>query len=257
MQIKQIKQGDIFQLGDHRIACGRAEDKELVKKLIGKEKIRLICCDPPYGCAFVENKDWLGLKGIESKHFKKFSKIQGDNLQTEEEYAQFTKSWLESVIPYLQEKNAFYIFNSDLMICALKKGVQDAGGHNSQMIIWVKNNVVLGRKDYNPMHELIQYGWFGSHKFERSKAKSVIFCPKPAKSTIHPTMKPPALLRKLILNSTKINEIVYDGFLGSSSCIISCQQIGRRCFGIEVSEDYVRKSIQRWELLTRQKAKKI
>jgi len=253
----QVKQNDVFQLGDHKIACGRAEDKELVKRLIGKEKIRLICGDPPYGCAFVENKNWLGLKGAESKYFKKFSKIEGDHLQTEEEYSQFTKSWLEPIIPYLQEKNAFYIFNSDLMMCALKKGIQEAGGHNSQMIIWIKNNIVLGRKDYNPMHELIQYGWFGAHKFERSKAKSVIFYPRPAKSKIHPTMKPPGLLRKLILNSTKINEVVYDPFLGSSSTIIACEQIKRRCFGIEVSENYVGKSIQRWEKMTNLKAKKL
>ena len=76
----QIKQNNIFQLGDHKIACGRAEDEDLVKRLIGEDKIRLICCDPPYGCAFVENKDWLGLRGVESKHFKSFQKIQGDFL---------------------------------------------------------------------------------------------------------------------------------------------------------------------------------
>ena len=50
--------------------------------------------------------------------------------------------------------------------------------------------MVLGRKDYNPQHELIAYGWYGSHRFERSTAKSVIFCPKPTKAKLHPTMKP-------------------------------------------------------------------
>jgi len=120
-----------------------------------------------------------------------------------------------------------------------------------------KNHIVLGRKDYNPQHELIQYGWFGSHKFERSKAKSVIFYPKPNKSSIHPTMKPPGLLRKLILNSTKINEMIYDPFLGSASTLISCEQIKRRCFGIEISEHYIEQSIKRWEKLTNLKAKKL
>lgn len=253
----QVKQGDIFQLGDHRIACGKAEDKDLVKRLIGEEKIRLICCDPPYGCAFVENKDWLGLRGTESKSFKKFSKIEGDHLQSEEEYSSFTEKWLSISVPYLQQKNAFYVFNSDIMICALRKGIEKSRGHCSQMIIWIKNSIVLGRKDYNPQHELIQYGWFGSHRFERSKAKSVIFCPKPLRNSIHPTQKPPELLRKLILNSTKINEIVYDPFLGSSSTLIACEQIKRKCFGIELSEEYIEKSIQRWEKLTGLKAKKI
>jgi DNA modification methylase len=253
----QIKTNDIFQLGPHKIACGDSKNKELVEKLIEKEDVRLICTDPPYGVAFVEGKDWLGLRGTESKHFKQYSKIKGDHSQTEEEYTQFTKSWLNPIIPYLQEKNSFYIFNSDLMICALRQGIKEVGGYNSQMIIWVKNQAVLGRKDYNPQHELIEYGWFGSHKFERSKSKSVIFYPRPTKSTIHPTMKPPGLLRKLILNSTDINEIVYDPFLGSASTLIACEQIKRRCFGVEIDKYYVEQSIKRWEKLTGQKAKKI
>jgi site-specific DNA-methyltransferase (adenine-specific) len=253
----QIKQREIFSLGDNKIACGRAQDQELVKKLCGKEKIRLILADPPYGVGLVENKDWLGLRGVQSEHFKKFQKMQGDHLQTEKEYTEFTKEWLEAAKSYLAEKNAFYIFNSDLMVCSLRKGIEQAGGRYSQMIIWIKNQAVLGRKDFNPMHELIIYGWFNSHKFERSKSKSVIFFPKPQKSTIHPTMKPPGLLRKLILNSTGINEVVYDPFLGSGSTLIACEQIKRKCFGIEICEHYVESAIRRWEKLTGLKAQKI
>ncbi len=70
-------------------------------------------------------------------------------------------------------------------------------------------------------------------------------------------MKPPGLLRKLILNSAKINEMIYDPFLGSASTLISCEQIKRRCFGIEISEYYIEQSIKRWEKLTNLKAKKL
>jgi site-specific DNA-methyltransferase (adenine-specific) len=246
----EIKQGQIFQLGDHRIACGDCKDKELVERLMGREKVRMILTDPPYGVAYVENKDWLGMRGVQAEHFKKFEKIQGDQKQTAEQYTEFTKEWLEVAKPYLDTKNAFYIFNCDLMLCALRQGIEQSGGYYSQMVIWLKNHIVLGRKDYNPQHEIIAYGWFGSHKFERSKAKSVIFYPKPQKSTIHPTMKPPGLLRKLILNSTKINEIVYDPFLGSGSTLIACEHTKRKCIGVELDSNYIEKTILRWEKLT-------
>jgi site-specific DNA-methyltransferase (adenine-specific) len=176
-------------------------------------------------------------------------KIAGDQLQTEREYAEFTRKWIEAVKPHLAAKNSFYIFNSDWMICALREGMKAAGLYYSQLIIWIKNSMVLGRKDYNPQHELIAYGWHGSHRFERSTAKSVIFCPKPQKAKLHPTMKPVELLRKLIANSTKTGEWVCDPFLGSGSTLIACEHLGRRCLGIELDEGYVRTAVARWEKL--------
>jgi DNA modification methylase len=73
--------------------------------------------------------------------------------------------------PRAKERILYFQF-SDWMICALRAGMKQAGLYYSQLIIWVKNNIVLGRKDYNPQHELIAYGWFGAHKFERGKAKA-------------------------------------------------------------------------------------
>jgi DNA modification methylase len=143
------------------------------------------------------------------------------------------------------------------MYPALRVGMKQAGFYYSQMIIWLKNHVVLGRKDYLPMFELIAYGWHGRHKMERSKAKSVIFHPKPARSKLHPTQKPVGLLRKLIPNSTKINEYIYDPFLGSGGTCMAAEHLGRRCIGIDLDPSYVSTSVARWEKLTNKKAEKI
>jgi DNA modification methylase len=132
-----------------------------------------------------------------------------------------------------------------------------AGFYYSQGLIWVKNTSVLGRKDYLLMHELIAYGWFGRHKMERSKAKSVLVHPKPSASRLHPTQKPVGLIRKLIPNSTKINEYIYDPFLGSGSTLIACEHLGRRCIGIDLDPSYVATTIDRWEKLTSKKAEKL
>ena len=243
-----------YKLGEHIIIQGDATDVETVKKAIGSRKVRAVVCDPPYGVAYVENKDWMGMRGSESAHFKAHKKIKGDQLQSEEEYIVFTEKWIKAIVPHLAPKNSFYIFNSDWMICALRAGMKQAGIYYSQLIIWVKNTIVLGRKDYNPQHELIAYGWYGKHEFERGKAKSVIFCPKPTKAKLHPTMKPVELLRKLIANSTNTGEWVYDPFLGSGSTLIACEHLGRRCIGIEIDEGYVETAKARWEKLTSKKA---
>jgi len=251
------KKGDIWQLGENRLACGDASDPDVVAKVVGGGKIRMVLTDPPYGIGYVENKDWLGMSGTSSKHFEKHKKIIGDQIQTNDSYAEFTTKWLLSLKDYLADYNTFYIFNSDVMMCALKEGIEKAGGHYSQMIIWVKNTMVLGRKDYYPQHELIIYGWFGHHKRERAQGKSVMFHPKPSRSLLHPTMKPVGLLRKLILNSTKIGEYVYDPFGGSGSTLIACENTMRKCLMIELEPEYCDIIIKRWKKLTGQKVKKM
>jgi len=248
---RTIQIGDIWTISDHVIGCGNAIDAAFVNRLVGRRKIRAILSDPPYGVAYVEGKKDLSTLSSESKP------IIGDHLQSDEEYALFTKKWLESAKPHLESYNACYIFNGDVMYPALRRGMHDAGFHYSQMIIWVKNAAVIGRKDYLPMFELVAYGWHGRHKMERTKAKSVLFHPKPAASKLHPTQKPVGLLRKLIPNSTRIGEYVYDPFLGSGSTAVACEHLGRRCIGMDLDPAYVETTLARLEKLTALKAEKI
>lgn len=249
---KSVELGQVWQLGDHRVACGSASDPDIVKKVMGGGSIRQILTDPPYGVAYVENK--AHFKETIGANLSNTTVIQGDELQTDEEYAKFTKNWLETATPYLDKYNTVYIFNSDIMLCALRAGMKQAGIYYSQLIIWVKNQVVVGRKDYLTQHEVIAYGWFGRHKMERSKSKSVLFYPKPHRSKLHPTMKPVGLLRQLVLNSTKIGETVYDPFGGSGSTLMACEHLKRKCYMVELDPNYVSTIIQRWEILTNQEA---
>ncbi len=247
-----IQQGDIWNIGGHIIGCGDALDAAFVSRLVGERKIRAILCDPPYGVAYVEGKKDFNTLGSGTNKV-----IIGDQLQSDEQYALFTRSWLEAIAPHLESYNACYIFNGDLMYPALRQGMKSAGFYYSQGLIWIKNTVVLGRKDYLPMHELIAYGWYGRHKMERPKAKSVLFHPKPSASKLHPTQKPVGLLRKLIPNSTKSGEYLYDPFLGSGSTAVACEHLGRRCVGMDVDPAYVDTAITRLEKLTGKTAEKI
>lgn len=250
-QNSSVKLGEIYQLGAHRIACGSSSDVGLLKELLGGEKIGLLLCDPPYSVDAAASK-----RGFKQK-LGNDRDIVNDHIQTDAEYKVFSKAWLKVLVPYFAKKNSCYIFNADRMIFALREAMLEEGYKFAQLIIWVKNHAVVGRLDYLPQHELLAYGWVGTHKFMKSKDKSVLFCPKPSKSPLHPSTKPVSLLRRIVLNSSVIDDVVFDGYLGSGSTLISCEDTKRRCYGVEIDPEYITTIIKRFEKKTGVKAVKI
>ena len=230
----------IWQIGRHRIACGSAEDKELISKLLGKDKIRSIICDVPYGINYTDSKkDFIDIT------VKK--KIANDDITDEKEYTKFNNSWLSTIIPYLTRENSIYIFNCDKMIFSLRESFRDLNIRFCQLLIWIKNQPVMGRLRYLPQHELILYGWYGKQRFLRGNDKSILCYPKPNKSRFHATQKPIELIKNLVLNSAKTNEIVYDGFLGSGTTALACHETGRICYGCEIDTEHFITILERFE----------
>jgi DNA modification methylase len=245
-----IKQGDIYKIGEHIVACGDCQDKEFMAKVLKGRTINAVISDVPYGVAVTESK-----RGFSK--LKKDKVILNDHLQSDAEYMAFTLGWITALKPYLARKNAFYVFNADKMIFALREGMLQAGCKFAQLLIWVKTHAVIGRMDYAPQHELIAYGWLGVHEFMKSKDKSVIIYPKPNKSPLHPSTKPVGLIRHLVLNSTKINDTVIDPFLGSGTAVVACEETKRKCIGVEIEPEYCQTTLDRMESLFGLKAQKL
>lgn len=243
-----IVEGDVFQIGNHKLACGDCRDKELMSKLVQNHRINLILTDPPYGVGYVENKSEM------NSAVQNHAIIANDQEQSEEEYSQFTHLWLEAIKPYLADTNSMYIFNTDRMLFALREGMMRSKFKMSQLLIWIKNQAVMGRLDYLPQHELIVYGWHGKHTFYKSKDKSLLFYPRPTKNNLHPTMKPIPLLRHLILNSSQVSDVVLDPFGGSGSTLIACEQTKRNCLMTEIDARYCEIILNRAEKITGLKA---
>ena len=155
------------------------------------------------------------------------------------------------------------------------------------MLIWVKNNIVLGRQDYQWQHEPCCYGWKpgAGHYFIDNRSQRTVFedetpdfdsmtkaelkellqkvCTlpstviredKPLRSADHPTMKPLKLMGRLIRNSTRPGEVVLDLFGGSGSTLMAAEQLGRVCYSIELDPCYIDVIIKRWEEYTGEKA---
>lgn len=250
-QSSSVNPGDIFALGDHRVACGNSADAGLLKKLLGDEKIGLLLSDPPYSVDATASKRGFNQKLGNDRD------IINDHIQTDDEYKAFSKAWLGVLVPHFAKKNSCYIFNADKMIFALRDAMLEEGYKFAQLLVWIKNHAVVGRLDYLPQHELVAYGWIGTHKFMKSCDKSLLCYPKPSKSRLHPSMKPVGLLRRMILNSSVVGDVTFDGYLGSGSTLIACEDTKRRCYGVEIDPDYVATIIDRFEKHTGIKAVKI
>ena len=246
-----IKLGDQFQLGMHRLLCGDATDTKIISEFIGADEIKVILTDVPYGVDFVQSKKGFIKSTTEHKD------IANDHFQSDEAFGEFTSKWIEPIKGKLTSKNSFYIFNSDKMMFPMREALLKSGFKLSQLLVWVKTGAVIGRLDYLPQHELIAYGWFGRHEFLKSKDKSVLISPKTRKNNLHPTMKPISILRKIVLNSSRVGDFIYDPFGGSGSTLIACQQAQRACLMVELDPHYCEVIIDRWEKLTGLKATKI
>ncbi|OGG51329.1 hypothetical protein A3D72_01735 [Candidatus Uhrbacteria bacterium RIFCSPHIGHO2_02_FULL_57_19] len=244
-----INYGDAFKVGDHVIACGDAQDAALVDRLLKGVKVRAVISDVPYGVNLVESKAGLVKLSVQKN-------ILNDDLK-ESEYAQFTREWIAPVLPHLMAKNSFYVFGCDPTFPTLRQGMEQAGLKFSQMLIWAKSAPVMGRKDFLIQHELIAVGWFKTHYFRKSKDRSLLFFPKPARNPLHPSQKPVPLIRHLILNTTDIGDTVYDPFMGSGTLAVAAEQSKRKSVCMDRDPEYVQTALDRMERVFGLKAQKI
>lgn len=74
--------------------------------------------------------------------------------------------------------------------------------------------------------------------------------------TTHGTQKPVEIMGRPIRNHGDAEDDVYDPFLGSGTTLIAAEQLGRRCYGLEISPAYCDVIVQRWQNLTGEKARR-
>lgn len=246
-----IKQGDIYKLGNHKLICGDCTKKETLTKLIQNNKIDCLITDPPYGVDYGNKNEFLN-KYDEGNRNQ--TPILNDAI---DDYKRFFTKVLQNIKQFLNDYNTVYIFMSGVELHNLRISIDETGYKFSQYLIWLKNNHVLSRLDYQPKTEYCLYGWYNHHKFYGEFNTDVLEFPRSQQSKLHPTMKPIQLISKLIQNSTKEKMNILDVFGGSGTTLIVCEQLNRNCYMIELSPEYCQTIINRWEEYTGQKAEKI
>lgn len=237
------KPGDVWTLGDHRLICGDSTSADVLKELVQGSKADLWLTDPPY------NVDYTGKT-------KDALKVANDSM-TDEKFREFLVAVFSLAFSNCKPGASFYIWHADSEGFNFRGAVRDCGEIVRQCLIWKKQVMVMGRQDYQWKHEPCLYGWKkgASHGwYSDRKQTTVLEFDRPTRSTDHPTMKPVALFSYLVGNSTAPQGLVLDTFLGSGTTLIACEQLGRRCFGVELSPQYCDVIVKRWETLTGRKA---
>lgn len=202
--------------------------------------------DPPYNVAYEgKGKDKLTIK---------------NDSKASEEFRAFLRGAFTSMAEALAPGAPYYVWFATREHMNFEGALNDIGIQVREELIWNKNAMTLGRQDYQWKHEPCLYGWKegAGHKWygERDKT-TVLDFDKPAKSDMHPTMKPIPLFATLIQNSSRKGDVVLDIFGGSGTTLMACEQIGRRCRMIELDPIYCQVIINRWEEYTGKKAEKI
>lgn len=267
--------GEIWQLGRHRLMCGDARSLADCRRLLDGKELDLIWTDPPY------NVDYRGKAG----------KIKNDKMSGSE-FEAFLLGSFKAMHDALRPGGAIYVAHSeagDGMV--FRRTFINAGFRLAACLIWRKQSAVLGRGDYHFQHEPILYGWrrgaahrwYGNRK-QRTLLEleepglremedgswqfclgdrlyrlqgealsveelptSVLDAPKPAKSELHPTMKPVALIERMVANSSPRGGLVGDFFGGSGSTLMACERLNRAARIMELDPRFADVIIRRWQ----------
>lgn len=237
------KLGDIWQLGRHRLMCGDSTSVECVQKLMGGAQADLLLTDPPYGVDYTgKTKDAL--------------KIEND-AKSDDEFIAFLQAAFEAANSVMKPGAVFYIWHADSKAYVFRMACQMTGWEVRQVLIWVKNAMVMGRQDYQWKHEPCLYGWkagAGHLWASDRKQTTVLEFDRPTANKEHPTMKPVALFDYQIKNNTKGGDIVLDLFAGSGTTVAACEQNGRNAYVMEFDPKYCDVIVKRWKNLTGKKA---
>jgi len=231
------KPGDLWLLGEHRLLCGDSTKAEDVERLMNGAKAGMVFTDPPYGINFQSRS---------RKQTPQFEKIANDDV--------ILKIWPLLWSAMSSDAAAYVCTRWDVYHKWLESSKQfDV----KNCVVWYKRNGGLGdlQNCYSPNHEFIIVAHKGTAALRGKRLADVWEVGRDAvTSYAHPTQKPVGLPAIAVESHSDKGDVVLDLFLGSGTTLIAAEQLGRKCYGMEISPAYCDVIVNRWEALTGKKA---
>ena len=272
----KVSKGDLWKIADHLILCGDSTNDKDVCRLLKTQKPNIMVTDPPYGVEYDAN--WRNevdrVNGLPYGG-RAIGKVTNDNR------SKWCGTYIRSNAPVA------YIWHASLFSIEVAMDLKECGYGLRSIIIWAKKRFVISRGDYHWAHETCLYavkngetgGYCGGRKQStlwaditdnfNPKSDDPLYATKidqdniycfPASSTTvwslkndkmcdggHSTQKPLECMSRPIRKHGMPGDIVYDPFLGSGTTLIACENLKRRCFGVEIAPEYVAVCLQRFE----------
>ena len=236
-----IKTGEIWQLGNHRLLCGDCTKQSNVANLCGSVVANLCLTDPPYS--------------VDYKSRKEVTNEVLDSYQDPKDALDLLKSFIR-IIP----SNILIMTYAERHIPELMKSYEELKWNHIRMLIWKKQHFTFHMgSHYNNIFEPIFIAKTKNAKLTvntLSNEIDVLEYDRKMKNDLHPTERPLELYKKLLINHSNENDIIYEPFAGSGTTLIACEELGRICYAMEISPAFCSVVIERWENLTGKKAVK-
>ena len=271
------REGDLWRMGTHRVLCGDSTDQAVTDVLMGGELADCLWTDPPYNVNYEGSAGKILNDHMEGEQFGEFLRAVYDNAiahmhpgapayiaHADTEGTAFRREFVAAGF-YLASclvwrKNSLVLGRADYhwMHEPILYGWKPGAAHR-----W------YGERNKTTVHELgdpeISVMADGSVQISRGETTlvirgegievekvrgSVFFEEKPKRNAEHPTMKPVALIERMLLNSTKAGDVVLDLFGGSGSTLIAADRLGRSARLMELDPKFVDVIVERWQNLT-------
>lgn len=228
-QVKtDIVPGTLITIGPHRLVCGSNGEARMVDLLMDGRLADLVVTDPVYGVDYigktkakheVTNDGKLTLPGILDGAFRQYMRVVRDGCP-------------------------FYITapaGPNLM--AFLTALAENGVDTRQLMVWVKDSMVMGHSDYHYRHEMIilaykpgkgRLGRGGEAWCGGNNQNTVFEYPRPQRNADHATEKPVDLFAQFMRNHSAIGDIVADLFVGSGTTMVAAHDLDRAAYCMDI-----------------------
>lgn len=249
--------GDLWQLDHHRILSADCRDAEALRSLMAGAQAAAVFTDPPYNVPVRGHVSGLG-----NTQHAEFVMASGE--MSRAEFSGFLAASLGALASVSRNGAVHFICMDWRHLRELLGAAAPIYNTQLNLCVWTKTNAGMGSL-YRSQHELIavfrvgkaqhinniELGKNGRYRTNVwSYAGMTAFGAERSEAlALHPTVKPVQLISEAILDVTRRNDIVLDGFLGSGSTVLAAERTGRIAYGIEIAPRYVDVAIRRWQAL--------
>lgn len=266
----KVNPGDVWQLGQHTIACLDSLDEANVKKIVGDSVVTFAFADPPYGINIVATNGYVGggeaydipFGGVKNRIDKGLGSSDGAKPFGSKKVSGSvgTANLIDvgKYYPVAGDSTTATAKQSAALLLSLYPGAchvwwganyyTDALPPSPCWIVWDKDNTgnfadcEMAWTNQPTAARIFEHRWNGMLKASEQGQRR-----------IHPTQKPIALACYCFEEYGNPGDVIIDPFLGSGISVLAAEELGdRRVIGFELEPVYISVILERWQQLTAQ-----
>ncbi len=245
----RVGEGELWQLGRHRLLCGDSLAPGGLERLCDQQKADLVLTDPPYG---------IGYQSTQPRRGRRKRPIANDGVS---DFDSFIAKALPAIKAAMKRGSVLYWFaGGGGAEPVLARAMLAIAEHFTLLntIVWDKIDPGLGWRWRRSWEAIIEASvgrprvWHGG-----TDSRNVLRYPKAIpQSDEHPTPKPVPLLEEIIRAAAPSRGLILDPFAGSGPTLVAAERTGRVCHAAELEPRYCDIILARWEALARLQAQR-